>query len=166
MFLSGHIEPFWNNEYTKLEYTRNSFNNQSDVDRWIDAGYNNKHFTGKMHIIDPKIVDWASPFFKLFSGLYTGVTFYKIETGVIMPKHTDSFKFFIEKYKISNPLRIKRSLMFLEDWKSGHIFEIENNPITNWKAGDFVTWDINSPHLAANIGLDLRYTAQITYFDV
>lgn len=166
MFLSGHIEPFWANEYTKLEYTRNSFNNQYDIDKWIDDGYTNKYFTGKMHVANFHATNWTNLFFNLFPSTHTGVTFYKMETGIIMPTHKDTFKFFIEKNNIIDCSKIRRALIFLENWKSGHIFEIENTAVTNWQAGDYVVWNIDTPHLAANIGVENRYTAQITYLDV
>jgi len=50
----------------------------------------------------------------------------------------------------------------LEDWKSGHYFEGMGNPVTQWRAGDAVEWDYDTPHMAANIGLEPRYTLQIT----
>jgi len=32
----------------------------------------------------------------------------------------------------------------------------------NWKAGDYAIWTGNTKHFAANIGVDYRYTLQIT----
>jgi hypothetical protein len=37
-----------------------------------------------------------------------------------------------------------------------------NQPIVNWKAGHVVEWLYDTPHMAANIGLEPRYTLQIT----
>jgi hypothetical protein len=165
MFILGHIDPFWNIEYRELSYSRNSFNNQEDVDKWNKYGYTNKYFTGKMYVAS-EIDTWAKPFFNIFPGNHTGVTFYKMETGIIMPMHKDMFSFFIKKYNIVDRSKIKRALIFLEDWKSGHIFEVEDRPISNWKAGDYIIWDMDTFHLAANIGIEDRYTAQITYLDV
>jgi len=33
----------------------------------------------------------------------------------------------------------------------------------NWKAGDYVLWKNDAIHMAANLGLESRYTAQITF---
>jgi hypothetical protein len=52
--------------------------------------------------------------------------------------------------------------VFLEDWKPGHYFEGNDIAKVNWKAGDVVEWQYDAPHLAANLGLEPRYTLQIT----
>jgi hypothetical protein len=53
-------------------------------------------------------------------------------------------------------------LVLLEDWCPGHYFEVAGIPYVNWHAGDIVEWVYNVPHAAANIGLEDRYTLQIT----
>jgi hypothetical protein len=50
----------------------------------------------------------------------------------------------------------------LEDWKSGHYLEANGEPVVNWSAGQVVEWVNDTPHMAANIGLEDRYTLQIT----
>ena len=50
----------------------------------------------------------------------------------------------------------------MEDWQSGHVFEIEKQPIVEWRAGDYVVWKNDTLHLAANVGKTSRYTLQIT----
>ena len=52
--------------------------------------------------------------------------------------------------------------MLLEDWKPGHYLEVDSKPYVAWKAGDTVEWVYDLPHMAANIGLEDRYTLQIT----
>ena len=51
---------------------------------------------------------------------------------------------------------------FLEKWKSGHYFEIAGNSYCGWEKGDFIVWNGPVPHAASNIGLEPRYTLQIT----
>jgi hypothetical protein len=53
-------------------------------------------------------------------------------------------------------------VIYLEDWQSGHISEIEDTVISKWKAGDYIVWKNNTQHLAANVGKTSRYTLQIT----
>ena len=53
-------------------------------------------------------------------------------------------------------------MVFLEDWRSGHIMEVDDQQLTGWKAGDWVGWRYDTPHLAANLGTTDRYTLQIT----
>jgi hypothetical protein len=50
----------------------------------------------------------------------------------------------------------------LEDWKPGHYLEIDGVGVVNWVAGDYFMWESNVPHAAANIGIEDRYTLQIT----
>jgi hypothetical protein len=52
--------------------------------------------------------------------------------------------------------------VFLEDWKSGHYFEGNDVAKVNWRAGDVVEWQYDASHMAANLGLEPRYTLQIT----
>jgi kynureninase len=52
--------------------------------------------------------------------------------------------------------------VFLEDWKSGHYFEIDNVAHLNWRKGDYVLWNNDVPHFAGNFGIEPRYTMQIT----
>ena len=59
-------------------------------------------------------------------------------------------------------MAIYRALVLLEDWKSGHYLEVTEQPVVGWAAGTVVEWTYDAPHMAANIGLEDRYTLQIT----
>ena len=50
----------------------------------------------------------------------------------------------------------------MEDWKPGHYLEFNGVAVTNWVAGDYALWSADIPHAASNIGIDSRYTLQIT----
>ena len=77
--------------------------------------------------------------------------------------HRDGYPGFIERNCITNPLRIRRCIVFLEDWKSGHYLEVEGVPLVEWSTGDYyVIWKYDTEYYAANIGQDPRYTMQIT----
>jgi hypothetical protein len=52
--------------------------------------------------------------------------------------------------------------VFLEDWKPGHYAEYNSTAKIDWQAGDVVEWCYDAPHMAANMGLEPRYTLQIT----
>jgi hypothetical protein len=86
-----------------------------------------------------------------------------MKTGTVMPVHSDVYKRYIELFNLQGKeTRIRRALVLLEDWQSGHYLEVANKPYVNWKAGDTVEWSYDEPHSAANIGLEDRYTLQIT----
>ena len=80
-----------------------------------------------------------------------------------MPVHKDLYKRYIEIFNLQGQEKcIRRALVLLEDWKSGHYLEVDNVPIVKWRAGDVAEWIYDTPHMAANIGLEDRYTLQIT----
>ena len=86
-----------------------------------------------------------------------------MNTGTILPTHGDLYKKYIEIFQLQGRERsIHRAVIFLEDWKPGHYLECDGEPITKWHAGDGVIWQYDTPHLAANMGLEPRYTLQIT----
>lgn len=87
----------------------------------------------------------------------------KMPPGSILPYHIDKYAYFKKKFKITHE-KIERVIVFLEDWKPGHISEIDGTPVTNWKKGDWIMWAGKTPHMAANLGHKDRYTLQITSF--
>lgn len=163
MYKQGHFKPFWDDNHVFLDYQREEFNNTEDIHLWRSQGYSNLHFTGLMYDMKNKMPDWTNKFFELFEGKNIGLSFYKMETCNILPTHQDTYHKYKILHNIKDNLSIWRAIIFLEDWKLGHIFEIENDPITKWKAGDYVLWQYDTPHMAANIGLNPRYTAQLTF---
>ena len=83
--------------------------------------------------------------------------------GTILPTHKDLYLKYIEIFNLQGKEHtIRRAVVFLEDWQSGHYFEYLDNPYTNWKAGAVVEWEYDAPHMAANLGDLPRYTLQIT----
>ena len=88
--------------------------------------------------------------------------FYKLTPGRWLPPHKDHFKNYCNYYKISNKNKIMRTIVFLEDWKPGHYFEVNNKPCVNWKAGQYILLDQTMWHRSGNVGVDKKYTAQVT----
>ena len=166
MFEKGLVTPFWEDKHKDLNYRRQPFNNSSDVERWRDQGYTNINFTGEMFDMKNIMPDWTKPFFNIFQGLHIGVSFYRMNTCDILPLHSDTYETYIRVHSITDPSKIRRAIVFLEDWHSGHLLEIDSVPIVNWRKGDYVVWSYDTPHMAANIGTTPRYTAQITFTNV
>lgn len=160
------ISPFWGNRHRFLEYNREPFNSKEDIDRWRSQGYSQDHFTGLMYDMKNVMPPWCDDFFNLFDGKNIGLSFYKMETCNILPHHRDTYNLYKKIHNIENNLSIWRAIIFLEDWRPGHIFEIERNQISNWKAGDYVLWQYDAEHMAANLGIVPRFTAQLTFTDV
>jgi len=166
LYKQGLVEPFWNLKHRELDYEREPFNCKEDITLWRQQGYSQKYFTGEMYDMKKQLPDWTAPFFSIFEGKNVGLSFYKMDTCNILPYHRDTYNYYKTLFNIENPNDIWRAVIFLEDWKPGHIFEIDNVPITQWKAGEWVLWQYDTPHMAANLGLDPRYTAQLTFLDV
>jgi hypothetical protein len=166
LYKQGLINPFWNLEHRYLNYQRELFNCKADLIRWRSQGYSQCHFTGAMYDMKNIMPDWCAQFFTIFKGSNVGLSFYRMDTCNILPTHRDTYSFYKKIFSIQNNDSVWRAIIFLEDWKPGHVFEIENQPITKWQAGEYVLWQYDAEHMAANLGLEPRYTAQITFTDV
>ena len=164
---TGHIDPFWNDEYQYLNYKSEPFNNSEDLIRWRKEGYvhPDTHFTGAMCDMrntqpswNSQLLYWAQNQFGIKN---IGTSYYRMDTGVILPVHSDVYRRYIELFGCDLE-DIVRILVMPEDWKSGHYLELAGVAYTNWTAGDYFWWTGATPHMAANIGIKPRYTIQIT----
>lgn len=161
-----NIEPFWGDAYKYLDYTKDPFNNSSDISRWLSLGFADKFVGGMCDMRKPQPV-WNTAIIARFEILLgwkdVCTSYYCMDPGTILPRHHDIYKRYIELFELENhPQSVYRAIVFLEDWQSGHYLEVADEPITPWKAGDVVTWWYDTPHLAANMGTTPRYTLQIT----
>lgn len=160
-----HLTPFWDDEFKRLGYIQEPFNDPASVDLWLKQGYTDK-ITGDLCDMRHRLPEWTNRFFKIYQEFGwndIGLAFYRMKTGTVMPVHSDVYKRYIELFNLQGKeTRIRRALVLLEDWQSGHYLEVANKPYVNWKAGDTVEWSYDEPHSAANIGLEDRYTLQIT----
>jgi hypothetical protein len=159
------LYPFWNDEYKTLDYIHEEFNDPENLKLWTDQGYANK-FAGDMCDMRSPQPSWNQRFIEIFSGLgwrNIGTSYYRMGTGTILPMHKDLYLKYVELFNLQGREHtIRRAIVLLEDWKSGHYLEIMGRPIIEWKAGSVVEWAFDTPHMAANIGLEDRYTLQIT----
>jgi len=159
------IPTFWDDEFKRLDYVNETFNDTESTERWQALGYANR-FTGDMCDMRSPQPSWNRRFVDLYTELGwkdIGTSYYRMSTGTVLPTHGDLYLRYIELFKLQGQEhRIRRAVVFLEDWKSGHYFEGNGKSITHWLAGDTVEWQYNTPHMAANIGIEPRYTLQIT----
>lgn len=163
----GFIKPFWSKiSYTKLDYSHVPFNNPKDMQTWNKQGYPNELVAhGELCDMRKPQPWYADDIVKWFEKTYdlknVGISFFRMKTACMIPTHKDTYK----KYKSLFKCRakdIRRAIIFLDDWQPGHVLEVDGNPITKYKKGDFVFWENDTPHMAANIGLKTRYTIQLT----
>ncbi len=156
----GKVVPIWNDEYKLFQYVSQPITDE-EIQKWRELGYKHNSFTGKMYSSKNPMPEWVHQVANEIGLSNPGFTFYKMSTGDIMPIHVDHFKKYCEIFN-KNRSDVKRAIVFLEDWKSGHYFEIGGELIANYSAGEYVIWGCDEPHSAANIGTEDRYTLQIT----
>lgn len=156
---------FWDDEYKNLEYSIEPFNNPSDLQSWTTLGYQCK-FTGAMCDMRYQQPIWNTKFIDYFSILgwkNVCTSYYRMDTCTILPVHQDTYKRYVELYNLQGQEHnIRRAVVFLEDWSSGHYIELNGKAYTSWSKGFCLHWQYDEPHMAANIGILPRYTVQIT----
>lgn len=160
-----NLDPWWDDEYKHLDYRQEDFNNPVDTAKWTAMGYQCK-FTGAMCDMRSPQPSWNYRFIDYFTGLGwrdIGTSYYRMDTCTILPVHQDTYKRYIELFDLKGKeYSIRRAIVFLEDWQSGHYLELKGKPIVGWRQGFTPVWAYDDPHMAANIGATPRYTLQIT----
>ena len=106
-----------------------------------------------------KIFGYVLNYFNLDDPVYA---FAKYTPGLILPWHRDHlFKITQERPDVKRE-KIVRANIFLEDWKIGHILQIEQEVISHWQKGTGYIWSNNVYHLSGNLGLEDKYTLQVS----
>lgn len=156
---------FWDTQYKQLNYINEQFNDVSAVSQWLNQGYSNR-FTGAMCDMRSSQPTWNKKFIEHFQAQGwqdIGTSYYCMQTGTVLPLHSDLYTKYIDLFQLrGREQNIRRAIVMLEDWQSGHYLEIMNQAISHWSAGQVIEWTYDTPHMAANIGLANRYTLQIT----
>jgi hypothetical protein len=149
-------------EYKNLNYINKPFNDQKTFEQWKSLGHNYEKYTGLMRDQSQQLPDWCFNVLEQIPLQKSSITLYCMSPGTIMPEHSDTFIKYREIMNLKSIDNVGRAVIFLEDWKSGHYFEIDETPMVNWKKGDYVLWKNDTPHMAANLGKENRYTMQVT----
>lgn len=156
----GNIVATWQeSDYKELSYENITYGKQisivdeRDFQRYnIGMGYVRSHNLGENLGITDNF-EWLTDI---------NYAVHKIYPGQVLPYHKDHYIRYKEIYGITNSDSIERIILFLENWKIGQILGIEDTIISNWNAGDWVSWQGETVHMAANLGHEIRYTLQIT----
>ena len=109
---------------------------------------------------------WNNQFINIYKEMGwkdIGTSYYRMDTGTVLPTHRDLYAKYVKLHNLQRQeKRIRRAVVFLEDWMPGHYSEIDGSGFVNWEAGTVLEWEYDTPHAAANIGIEPRYTLQIT----
>jgi hypothetical protein len=87
------------------------------------------------------------------------VSVIRIDPGNTIPLHQDKHYILQQKFGAGDTWRY---LIFLEDWRRGHYFEIQDEPVIKWHRGDWIKFHRSAWHLGGNMGTHPFYNAQIT----
>ena len=159
------LDVFWDDEFQHLDYISEPFNDPEDVARWHAAGYQSK-FCGDMADMRGPQPSWNHRFIEHFEAQGwkdIGTSYYRMTSGTVMPVHQDRYVKYISLFDLQGREHtIRRALVLLQDWRPGHYLEISGEPFVKWPAGMVAEWNYDTPHMAANVGLEPRYTLQIT----
>ena len=160
-----NVDVFWDHEFKTLDYIQESFNDSVDVARWLAQGYHSK-ICGDMADMRGRQPSWNNRFIDYFSAqgwCDIGTSYYRMTSGTVMPVHQDRYVKYIDLFDLQGREHtIRRALVLLEPWRSGHYLEVADRAFVGWQAGTVVEWFYDTPHMAANLGLEPRYTLQIT----
>ena len=163
---SFNIAPFWDDEYTRLDYVKEPFNDPATVATWQTAGFLGP-FGGSMCDMRGQQPSWNQKFIDFFQTYEhwkdIGTSYYCMKPGSSLPTHVDTYRRYIELFDLKGREdTIRRAVVFLEPRKQGHFAECEGQGYADWVAGFTLVWSWNAPHAAYNMGFEPRYTVQIT----
>jgi hypothetical protein len=148
-------------DYLDFDYTKQPLTNSEELDTWRSQGYYHKSFLGSMYNGKNPMPEWIDEIPEALGLENCGFVFYRMDQLDIMPPHIDHFETYCKIFNVERHL-VYRAIVFLEDWKPGHYFEYDGRGLVNWKQGDYVIYSTDTPHAASNIGIDPRYTLQVT----
>ena len=145
---------------------RRQFSDNDTVNRWKSLGHLYVNYTGFLREEYLGVPQWCHEVVNEIKKEHvienTSLSIYCMPPGTIMPEHKDTYTKYRQIYNIQNQNNVCRILVFLNDWKSGHYFELNREPIVNWEKGQYCIWVGDVSHMAANLGDENRYTMQIT----
>lgn len=160
----GKIDPIWDmSEVKNLSYFSEPFNDPDTVKEW-NRVYERQFTIGEQadyRTMQPSCQSQLEKIFQFLGLINFGFSWYRMWPGDVIPRHTDTYVCYCRYWQVP-PERVVRILVMLEDWRPGHLLEVEHQPITDYPAGTFVYWTYGTPHMAGNIGSQPRYSLQIT----
>lgn len=86
-FIKYHIPVFWDDEYCRLDYVNESFNDPASVELWTRQGYTNQ-FTGDMCDMRSQQPVWNKTFLDIYTEMGwkdIGTSYYRMSTGTVLP---------------------------------------------------------------------------------
>lgn len=160
--LGSIADPWWQTLHRDLAYRNEEFNDTQSLAHWRSVGFSQTKFTGDMYDMRNPQPVWIEGFRKIFDWDLFSWSVYRMGPGTVLPNHSDTYARFRHIHNIEDIQKIFRAVVFLEDWQGGHYAEYAGRPFVTWRCGDYVIWQGDTQHAAANLGFTNRYTLQIT----
>lgn len=155
--IKGQIQLPQNMDLTNLQWSDRCqcYQQTSEVERFYT-----EHNSSIWQMFDES-PDWVHELAKLVPQDFDHhvVSVIRIDPGNTVPLHRDKHYILQQKF---GPGATWRYLIFLEDWRSGHYFELCGQPIVNWRQGDYIKFNRDDWHLGGNMGTESFYSAQVT----
>jgi len=161
---SGHIDPWWDPEQIKNLKFKLDFHKDSDlVQKYLNAGHSKDHIAIWNYFEPNPMPGDISIFYNYFPELKKiAVAINKLTPGTYLPFHKDLYERYCTIHQVKNIKKIKRIIVMIEDALDGQIFQVGNQTMTNWLAGDWISWQGDQAHATYNLALQDRYAWQIT----
>lgn len=148
-------------EFLNYTYEKQPLTNSDELNNWRAQGYTHNSFLGSMYSGKNPMPNWVNSVAEEIGLKKCGFVFYRMDQLDIMPPHVDHFDTYCKVFNVDRDL-VHRAIVFVQDWKPGHYFEYDGIGLVNWDKGDYVLYSTDTPHAASNIGIEPRYTLQIT----
>ena len=96
---------------------------------------------------------------------YYDVSYFKLQAGNNLWWHKDYYSFFQTKFNIINrkPNSIHRTIINLNDWSHGQIFQCDRHYAVEWKKGDCYTFPEDVGHGVGNFSTEDYVIMQVTW---
>jgi len=96
---------------------------------------------------------------------YYDVSYFKLQAGNNLWWHKDYYSFFQTKFNIINrkPNSIHRTIINLNDWSHGQIFQCNRHYAVEWKKGDCYTFPEDIGHGVGNFSTEDYVIMQVTW---
>jgi hypothetical protein len=152
----------WSTEHRDLPYIKDYFKDSEQESNWIKLGHQPKALCVELHVIKD-VYPWMNYVPQYFPDLENlSFCINRFPPGTYFPMHIDRYGYYSKANDIQDLSSIARYVLFLEDSIPGHILQIGDTVYHNWPAGLCVGWEYSTLHMVANLGMQDRYTLQIT----
>lgn len=96
---------------------------------------------------------------------YYDVSYFKLQAGNNLWWHKDYYSFFQKKFNITNRKSnsIHRTIINLNDWSHGQIFQCDRHYAVEWKKGDCYTFPEDVGHGVGNFSTEDYVIMQVTW---